>query len=558
MTTQTLTYRFTLDTFRNGVQRILQGFQTGEEVARKMEISLVSGSDSYLIPLSNVVASMYVMRPSQTEPSINACEIESNKIIYEIQPEDISEAGTVNLQLKLISTINGTEETIISPMFAMEVWESQIEDSEAEGTTTYTALTTALAEAERVSKSAITEFVIDEDNLIIVTFGDGTIYTSTVIQNALAEISSVTEYAVRAETAAALAGEASVSARLSASIASTSEDNAKESEEKAKASEDTVKGAEANALAYARDASASALSAVSAVSSAQSYANDALGYKDLAASSELNASNSESNAETYMNNASASASNASASATNASSSEQNAYAFEQNASSYATLSQSYAVGNTGSRAGEEDDNAKHYKEVCEQIAASLEGGFIPMGTVAFENLPTALVPGWMYNISNEFTSDSRFKDGGGKKYASGTNVYVTADLMWDCMSGAVPTINGKNGNVITLDGSDILVTGYSKASSESVIAVSDDINTALGKLEKRADLNKSLANTKVAKTDVVDNLTSTDTDKPLSAKQGKTLNDMLGGKSIVVTTRTAYDAMASHDANTIYFFTAEE
>ena len=37
---------------------------------------------------------------------------------------------------------------------------------------------------------------------------------------------------------------------------------------------------------------------------------------------------------------------------------------------------------------------------------------------------------------------------------------------------------------------------------------------------------------KVDKTDIVDNLTSTDTDKPLSAKQGKTLNDMLGGNYI--------------------------
>lgn len=154
--------------------------------------------------------------------------------------------------------------------------------------------------------------------------------------------------------------------------------------------------------------------------------------------------------------------------------------------SYAELSKSYAVGTEGSvRPLDENDNAKYYKEQCEQIATSMQGGFIPMGTIAFANLPSNPTAGWMYNISNEFTSDSRFKDGGGKNYASGTNVYATADLMWDCLSGSIPIINGKSGNSITLNASDIIMEEYQKAQQGSPIETSDTVSSAIAKLEAR-------------------------------------------------------------------------
>ena len=197
MTVQKLTYRFTLDTFKSGVQRVVQGFQTGEDVARSMEISLTSGASPYELPLNNITASMYVMRPSQEEPSINACTIdaENNKIIYEVQADDITEAGLVQMQLKVFD-----EETVlISPRFAMEVVESEVEDSEAEGTTTYTSLTEALAEATAMKDSAIADLYIDENNIFTVVFGDGTTYTSSVLADAIARIDSVEEYALKSE-----------------------------------------------------------------------------------------------------------------------------------------------------------------------------------------------------------------------------------------------------------------------------------------------------------------------------------------------------------------------
>ena len=54
---------------------------------------------------------------------------------------------------------------------------------------------------------------------------------------------------------------------------------------------------------------------------------------------------------------------------------------------------------------------------------------------------------------------------------------------------------------------------------------------------------------------VVDNLTSTSTDAPLSANQGKVLNDKFGGMQLVSLTQSAYDALTTKDPNTLYIIT---
>lgn len=516
-TVQRLVYRFTLDAYKNGVQRVLQGFQTGESVSRHMEISLVSGSLPYELPLDNITASMYVKRPSQTSPSINACTIdgENNKILYDITDDDISEAGIVKMQLKIFD-----EETVlISPTFGMEVWESEVEDSEAEDTQEYTALTQALAAAEAMKDSAIAELYLDENNIFTVVFGDGTEYTSSVIADAIAALGNVEGFSLKAEGYAVGTqdGEPVTSespyyhdnakyhaeqAALSALTASNHETNAGIAsasaqgyasdalgyKNDAKDSKDAAAGSASDALGYKNDAKDYKDLAVGAASDANGYAtaasgsaSDALGYKNDAKDYKDAAAGSASDALGYKNAASGSASDASGYATAASGSA-------TTASGYATTATSYAVGGTGTRTGEDNDNAKYYKEQCEQIAAGIAGGLLPMGTVLFANLPTTgLSAGMMYNISDSFTSDSRFKDGGGKTYPAGTNAYVTADIMWDCFAGALITVNNKTGQSITLDGSDIKATGYTKAQAASAIAATDSLNEALGKLEYKAD-----------------------------------------------------------------------
>ena len=90
-----------------------------------------------------------------------------------------------------------------------------------------------------------------------------------------------------------------------------------------------------------------------------------------------------------------------------------------------------------SEAATSASDAAGYKAQCEAIVAGLSGALIPMGTVAFENLP-ALADcknGYMYNINNEFTTTSDFVEGAGHVYPVGTNVYKIAPGKWDCLAG---------------------------------------------------------------------------------------------------------------------------
>lgn len=52
------------------------------------------------------------------------------------------------------------------------------------------------------------------------------------------------------------------------------------------------------------------------------------------------------------------------------------------AAASATKAQSYAVGGTGSRDGEDTDNAQYYYEQVKRVSQGLNG-IIPMGTVEF-------------------------------------------------------------------------------------------------------------------------------------------------------------------------------
>lgn len=114
------------------------------------------------------------------------------------------------------------------------------------------------------------------------------------------------------------------------------------------------------------------------------------------------------------------------------------------AAANATKAESYAVGGTGSREGEDTDNAQYYYEQVKRVSQGLNG-IIPMGTVAFTDLPVSgMKNGWMYNISDDFTSDDRFNDGGGIFYGKGNNVIWTSEGKWDVTAGS--GVTGIKGN----------------------------------------------------------------------------------------------------------------
>lgn len=79
--------------------------------------------------------------------------------------------------------------------------------------------------------------------------------------------------------------------------------------------------------------------------------------------------------------------------------------------------------------------------VKDAIDTAVAGVYVPKGTIAFANLPTAGAGniGWVYNISDAFTTTAAFVEGAGGKYTAGTNVVCvstgTNTYAWDVLGG---------------------------------------------------------------------------------------------------------------------------
>ena len=225
------------------------------------------------------------------------------------------------------------------------------------------------------------------------------------------------------------------------------------------------------------------------------------------------------------------------------------------AAASATKAESYAVGGTGSREGEDSDNAKYYYQQAKDVSEGLKGGLQPHGTVAFADLPALadVNAGWMFNISDEFTTTDDFKEGSGNVIPAGANIYKTSDGKWDVLAGTPVTgVKGakeaayRRGNV-SLSAADVgAVAGEGDASATTVIfsAAAERANITTG--EKLSALFSKIAKwlsdlkpvafsgsyddlsnkpTIPANTwrPVQDNLASSSTTDSLSANQGRLL-----------------------------------
>ena len=174
-------YRKTLDVHKNGIQFTIQGFETADNMSRVIEISLMASGDAIDFPLEGLTAMMYVTTPSAAEPSVNACAIKDNKVMYEVLP--IVEAGITEMQLKLIETsLEGAKRVLCSPKFAIEVSASGVTDDGAEQTTTFTALEDAVARANAVYDSRITGVDVDSECIFRVYYADGTVYETDALR----------------------------------------------------------------------------------------------------------------------------------------------------------------------------------------------------------------------------------------------------------------------------------------------------------------------------------------------------------------------------------------
>lgn len=294
-----------------------------------------------------------------------------------------------------------------------------------DGTKQYIDLSALITQYEFHDSDTVA-FYIDKDGKVSATVKEGSIEEKHLEPNYLAKIKVEVAKSESSQQAAAM-----------------SEINAKASENAAKASETAAKKSEDNAKASETAAAKSATAAAASESNAKV--------------SETSASESSATATEKASSASQSADTAAEKADIATQKAAEIIGKAESAEESATKAQSYAVGGTGSREGEDSDNAKYYYQQAKDVSEGLKGGLQPHGTVAFADLPALadVSTGWMFNISDEFTTTDDFKEGAGNVIPAGANIYKTSDEKWDVLAGTPVTgIKGVNedsfrrGNVV--------------------------------------------------------------------------------------------------------------
>ncbi len=330
-----------------------------------------------------------------------------------------------------ITKKNGSKVTIDTQMekiainFVYNPTTQQIILTLIDGTKQYIDLSALITQYEFLDSDTVA-FYIDSSGKVSAIVKEGSIEEKHLEPNYLAKI--------KVESA---------KAELSQKAAATSEANAKASENAAKASETAAKKSEDNAKASETAAAKSATAAAASESNAKV--------------SETSASESSATATEKASSASQSADTAAEKADIATQKAAEIIGKAESAEESATKAQSYAVGGTGSREGEDSDNAKYYYQQAKDVSEGLKGGLQPHGTVAFADLPALadVSTGWMFNISDEFTTTDDFKEGAGNVIPAGANIYKTSDEKWDVLAGTPVTgIKGVNedsfrrGNVV--------------------------------------------------------------------------------------------------------------
>lgn len=218
------------------------------------------------------------------------------------------------------------------------------------------------------------------------------------------------------------------------------------------------------------------------------------------------------------------------SASNAKESEIKAKASETNAKTSETSS------------AKSESEAQKYAEQAKEISESLSGALRPLGTINFADLPTTAeaTSGDMYNIADQFTTTTDFKEGAGNIIPAGSNVYLTIDRYWDVLAGTPVTgVKGakevyyRRGNV-NITPTDIGAVAEDGNISNTTVTFADTttrVNLVSG--EKASvgfrKIKKWFADLKsFAFKDLANNLTTTTTGSALDASQGKILNDKYG------------------------------
>lgn len=125
----------------------------------------------------------------------------------------------------------------------------------------------------------------------------------------------------------------------------------------------------------------------------------------------------------------------------------------ENAAKIVGTDSNYARVAVGAPSGGNDATTKDYvdnkvsglqtaDQVRAAISSAITGVYTPKGSIAFKSLPTAAGnKGWVYNVTDAFTTTAAFVEGAGHSYGAGTNVVCvdagSGSYKWDVLAGTI-------------------------------------------------------------------------------------------------------------------------
>ena len=468
------TYRLTLDMHDSVVQKCFNIKR--QDNAREIKITLSDNGKVYQIA-DGCTATFRAKKPDGTI-LFNNCSIENNVITYILTNQTSSATGDVECEVTLYDS---EAKQITSPRFGFAVMDTLYDDSEIESTNEFTKLAETMA--------------------VVGSLPDILEGCLTAEANALESEQKALESEQKAyESELTTARNVEIT---TAHATQTTEDRLAVETNKALVAEDkaTIDG-------YKDEIDADML--------------DIRLTRDIVSGYAESAKDSKEEAKVYRDNAESFANNAKTSEDNAKTSENTALTYLNSTRELNDIAKSYAIGGTGTREGEDTDNAsyyatqsrelaigdsesaKYYYEQAKLISESFSGALRPMGTVSFEELPspTGATEGDMYNISNEFVTTDDFEEGAGVSVPLGSNVFCTTNKKWDVLAGSPVTgVKGdsestyRRGNVnitksnIGLSNVPNVSTNnqtptYTVATSDEELSSGEKLSVAFGKIAK--------------------------------------------------------------------------
>lgn len=186
-----ITYRFSLDIHKNGIQRTLQGIESTDSLQTKLEIGLSEAGKTYELPDNATYAVLYVRKPSGLI-DMESVTINGNTLECYLSQTTLQNPGITECQLRIL---DDEDKAITSPRFALEIWESIMTlDEEAEGDdkNTFSRLEDAIVEAGKAAGSIINGVDFrdaeEEDYTLVFERADGASYEVSGLTEKLAQI----------------------------------------------------------------------------------------------------------------------------------------------------------------------------------------------------------------------------------------------------------------------------------------------------------------------------------------------------------------------------------